>query len=1010
MCDGKLGLKFIHLCDVWKPLLKRQWIYRVNSVSGRNFSVNNGCTGTKKDTEGPFPAAYRPREVERGWSEWWEARGFFAPDAVPSPGAAAVFSMVLPPPNVTGQLHLGHALACTVQDVLARWRRMRGESVAWLPGLDHAGIATQALVERTMWHEERLTRRDVGREAFERRAEAWAERQAHAISGQLRRLGLSLDWSREFYTMDAKQCAAVTEAFIHLFDAGLVYRDCSLVNWSCALQSAISDVEVVHRAFEKATLVPVPGHSEPVEFGTLTDFAYKLCDSDGEVVVSTTRLETALGDVAVAVHPRDPRYAHLRGARVWNPLARRQMPVVFDECVDMKLGTGALKVTPGHSAVDFDLARRHGLEVVSVITEDGTLGENCGQFSGLKRFDARRGVRDALARMGLLRGRRDHAVQVPFCSRSGDAVELLSRPQWFIRCKAMAEEAAAALQDGRLVIEPQHFEKVWYDWLYNIRDWCVSRQLWWGHRVPAYRCARPGAAEGEGTWVSASSEEHARRKAAAQLRLGAEEARQLSVSQDGDVLDTWFSSALVPFSALGWPEQSADFKKYYPLSLMETGHDILFFWVARMAMLGLQLTCRLPFEKILLHGILCDAHGRKMSKSLGNVVSPEDVIYGISAQELQDRNLQKLRSGLLSETELRKATDGQRKLFPSGIPECGADALRFTLASHNVKSTFINFDVAECHANSLFCNKLWQAARYTLLSLERLSPRLGAASAAPGTYDRWVLSRLARAVAEVERSLSGSDLHSAAAALRAFVHQEFCDVYLEATKLCTRGEGGGEEAAAACHTLLCCLDATVRCLAPFMPFLSEELYQRLPLERAAETVALAPYPTPEQWEQWRDEALESEMRTVLEVVSALRRLKGAYIQCAKRPLAYLLVKDEAGRETLQDHVALVAHLARCESVAVVDALPQAARATAASCCVGPDCTVYLQHQGAAAAAREDIANRRDKISKELDRLLKMTASSGYREKASPQIQSTHMAKIETLKTELKRLDNLKVPS
>ncbi|KAJ8866183.1 hypothetical protein PR048_033707 [Dryococelus australis] len=974
MCDGKFALHLINICFVRKPFLKKQWVTTVCAIRGRNSSTKSGSAGGKKDTEGPFPPAYKPQQVEQGWYAWWEGRGFFTPENQSSKGK--VFSMVLPPPNITGHLHLGHVLMCTIQDILAR-HRMRGDSVVWVPGLDHAGIATQVLVERKLCHEERLTRHDVGREGFTQRAEAWKLQQARAIVGQLRRLGMSLDWSREIYTMDTKQTAAVMEAFIHLFDAGVVYRDSSLVNWSCALQSAISDVEVVHRSFEKATYVEVPGHAEPVMFGTLTDFAYKLCDIDGEVVVSTTRLETMLGDVAVAVHPQDPRYRDLQGAHVWNPFTKNKLPIVFDECVDMKMGTGALKITPAHNTVDLEVARRHSLEIIPVIMEDGMLGENCGQFSGLKRFEARKRIHEELKQMNLLRGHKDHAMHVPFCSRSGDVVELLLKPQWFLRCKAMAEEAAAALQDGRLNIEPQQFQKVWYDWLYNIRDWCVSRQLWWGHRVPMYLCGKTDDVAGA-VWIAASSADHARRKAAAQLHLSLEEAEQLSVVQDEDVLDTWFSSALLPFSALSWPDQvyyiflfsdlarghmgdSMDFKKYYPLSLMETGHDILFFWVARMVMLGLQLTCRVPFERILLHGILCDAHGRKMSKSLGNVVSPEDVIFGISSQELQKRNLEKLEAGLLSKPEFEKATEGQRKLFPNGIPECGADALRFTLASHNIKSmnfvivnVFINFEVAECHTHSLFCNKLWQASRYTLLSLEKLKPP-GLESCKDenlplGKYDRWILSRLACMVHTLEQSLHSSDLHVATSAIKSFVHMEFCDVYVEATKLPVRSqeEGSRSAAMAACHTLLRCLDTTVHCLSPFMPFLAEELYQRLPIHKTAEQ---------------------------------------------SRSLPYIHIKNEAKKVLLQEHVCLMAHLTRCEQVIPVKDLPQSVRTTSVANIIGPDCTVYLYHKGEVTMS-EERANKKEKLSKELDRLLKMTASAGYREKASPQIQSTHLAKLQ----------------
>nr|CAD7403623.1 unnamed protein product [Timema cristinae] len=799
-----------HVNHVWFSNLKYINNYSYNSlyilnsvrnlsIDGKNKSSNNKTNiFKKKDTSGALLPAYIPREVEHDWYDWWEGQGYFSPQFK----SEKRFSLVLPPPNVTGTLHLGHALTCTIQDVLARWHRMRGEQVLWVPGTDHAGISTQVIVEKKLLKERGLTRHDLGREKFLQEVWKWREDKSRAIKEQLRKLGASLDWSRETFTMDAKQCDAVKEAFMRLFEAGLVYRANSLVNWSCVLQSAISDIEVEHRHFSGSTLCKVPGYDDPVEFGVISDFAYKLCDRgsvwfnfagfivlDGEIVVSTTRIETMLGDVAVAVHPSDMRYKHLQGVHLWHPFQHRKIPLIFDEVVDVNFGTGivelalrsrcyntvrvdhttarklllfgtgivgltvqarcdstvrsghttarklllfgtgivavalwlrcdstacsgntlegkllvfrtgAVKITPAHDMIDLEVSKRHGLDSISVITEEGRMESNCGVYSGMKRFEARSKLLEDLHTLKLFRGKRDHSVQVPFCTRSEDVVELLLKPQWFIRCKQMAEEAAAAVQDGQLQLEPAYTEKIWYNWLYNNRDWCVSRQLWWGHRIPMYHCQiEDKSTRPHELWVAALSEDHARKKATLQLHLDDTQTHKLIVVQDEDVLDTWFSSALFPFSALGWPDQARyplfqdqDYRQFYPLSVLETGHDILFFWVARMVMLGARLTHQIPFQKVLLHGILCDAHGRKMSKSLGNVISPENVITGISLEELQQQSHASVEAGLLSQEECDKAVSGQAKLFPKGIPECGTDALRFTLASHNVKSTSITF-------------------------------------------------------------------------------------------------------------------------------------------------------------------------------------------------------------------------------------------------------------------------------------------------------------------------------
>ncbi|KAH1008567.1 hypothetical protein HUJ05_009112 [Dendroctonus ponderosae] len=709
-------------------------------------------------------SAYNPHELEKA---------HFNADYFPPKSALCrqPFSLILPPPNITGTLHLGHALTVSIQDALVKWHKMQGREVMWVPGLDHAGIATQVVVEKKLWKERGLTRHQLGRERFEEEIWKWKQEKSTTIIEQLRRINVDLSWDREAFTMDAKRSKAVTEAFIRLFEQGLIYRADHLVNWSCTLQSAVSDIEVDRVRVEAATDFRVPGYEKPVKFGVLTKFAYKLSESLEEIVVATTRPETILGDVAVAVNPQDSRYAHFVGKRLQHPFRPDLIPVIADNMVDPLFGTGAVKITPAHDPDDFLTGKRHNLRFLAVIDEQGQLTDSCGAFQGLRRFDAREVIIGALMEKGLYKGSQEHSMAVPICSRSKDVIEFLIKPQWFLDCSQMSQKALANVGDGTLQIEPENFEKTWSQWLENIR------QLWWGHRIPAYSCSVNG---NNHVWVAAQDADAAKEKAARLLNC---RPADVESKQDEDVLDTWFSSALQPFAVFGWPEQTADLDKYYPLSLMETGHDILFFWVARMVMLGTHLTGQLPFKKVLLHGVICDAHGRKMSKSLGNVIAPEEVIDGVTLEQLGLILEQNYRTGILSEAELKKASDGQKRMFPNGIPQCGADALRFTLLSHNVKSHVINFDVSECHTNKLFGNKIWQATKFTLLWTGKVSAAQGGfahwgPSVELAPMDRWILSKLTQMLQAIEGAMEAHEFHGATAALKQFLYYEFCDVYL----------------------------------------------------------------------------------------------------------------------------------------------------------------------------------------------------------------------------------------
>nr|XP_048674356.1 valine--tRNA ligase, mitochondrial isoform X2 [Caretta caretta] len=737
--------------------------------------------GQKKDTSVPLPAAYSPRYVEAAWYGWWEKEGFFKPEyqSRQPHRKPETFSLCIPPPNVTGSLHLGHALTVAIEDSLVRWRRMQGCQVLWVPGSDHAGIATQAVVERKLWKERGALRQDLTRGEFLAEVWKWKEEKGDEIFRQLKALGASLDWDRVCFTMDAGFSAAVAEAFVRLHEDGLVYREQRLVNWSCALHSAISDVEVETRQLRGRTLLPVPGCSAPVPFGLMFTFSYKVDgQEDEELPVATTRPETMLGDVAVAVHPDDPRFMHLHGKWLRHPFTGRLLAIITDPLVERDVGTGAVKVTPAHSHADYELAKQHGLPLVSVIGEDGAMTAECGDWlQGLNRFVAREKVVSALKERGLYRGMKDHAMVLPLCSRSGDVIENLLKSQWFLRCEGMAQRALEAVESGRLKLTPKFHEKNWRTWLSNISDWCISRQLWWGHQIPAYQVSVSGSCDlgkdgSDALWVVGRTEAEARRKASGILKKPEEE---MELVRDADVLDTWFSSALFPFAALGWPHKVGDLQEFYPSSLLETGSDLLFFWVARMVMLGEQLTGELPFSQVFLHSLVRDAHGRKMSKSLGNVVDPLDVIHGASLQDLQGR----LRDGNLDPREVAIAVEGQRRDFPQGIPECGTDALRFALCSHRVQGDDINLDVATVLSSRHFCNKVWNAVRFTLGALgEGFAPRTPEEVCPSSPMDRWILSRLYHTAVDCGQRFGEYELHLVTSTIHHFWLHNFCDVYL----------------------------------------------------------------------------------------------------------------------------------------------------------------------------------------------------------------------------------------
>lgn len=971
---------------------------------------------------------YHPQAVEAAWQDWWEAKGFYGADAAKgeAAGEEGRFVMMIPPPNVTGSLHLGHALTTAIEDALTRWHRMCGKEVLWLPGTDHAGIATQVVVEKQLMKESGTSRHDLGREAFVDKVWEWKESKGNRITTQLRHLGASVDWTREAFTMDDQLSRGVGEAFVRLYDEGLIYRDTRLVNWCCTLKTAISDIEVDYIDIEKKTFMSVPGHTGTYEFGTLTSFAYKVDGSatGEEIVVATTRIETMLGDTAVAVHPDDPRYTHLHGKFVVHPFDGRKIPIICDdELVDMSFGTGAVKITPAHDPNDFKCGRKHGLPEITIFTDVGTVNDNGGRYAGMMRFDCRTQIKKDLDEMGLLRGTEHNKMRLGLCSRSGDVVEPLLKPQWWVDCKEMAKAATDAVREGRLKLIPEFHNDTWFRWLDNIRDWCISRQLWWGHRVPAYyfyNRSAPDASsrDDKAFWVAARNADEARAKAAA--KLGCAEA-DVVIEQDEDVLDTWFSSGLFPFSTLGWPEETPDFKGFYPGSLLETGHDILFFWVARMVMLGLKLCGDLPFREVYLHAMVRDKYGRKMSKSLGNVVDPMEVIYGCELSVLH----KKLEEGNLPAKEIEKAKKGQTLDFPEGIPECGADALRFGLLAYTIQGRDVNLDINRVVGYRRFCNKLWNATKFALSHFDPakythdkgvtdILGYLAANKAALPGRDRYIMSRLARAAAETTRGMKEYIFGESCEAIYNFWLKELCGEYLEMIKPVVHGSDAAA-AQNARYVLYVCLDHGLRLLHPMMPFVTEELWQRLPgrgMEWTAgvpdpESIMLTAWPTPEGLEAWRDEPLEGQMSKVAEVVATVNSMRTS-ANMAHKTRADITLRC-ADADELKDLASLaddIATLGGAEKVTCVD--------TGAADPTG----CMVQTVSASVTAFVDVAGKIDvgaqlkkltkdmrKIQNFIDRLQAKMATAEYAVRVPEEVRTEDAAKLAEKQEEFRIIED-----
>ncbi|KAJ0170473.1 hypothetical protein K1T71_013844 [Dendrolimus kikuchii] len=993
--------KLLEIFDrkILHPLIEFQYC-----LQHLNF-LNTFCRDPYKPTI--YTAAYNPEIVERNKYETWEKNDVFKANNI---FENENFSMVLPPPNVTGKLHLGHALACTVQDVIVRRQRALGKNVLWIPGTDHAGIATQGVVEKHLQANKNITRHDLGREEFIQEVWKWNDKHGKTITNQLRTLGNSLDWSRQVFTMNTDHSHAVNTAFIHLFEKGLIYRQKALVNWCTSLKSTVSDIEVENLSIDEPKDIILPGYDKPVKFGQIYDIAYKIFDSNEEIVVSTTMPETILGDMAIAVHPQDARYKHLHEKRAIHPFRNiyQTIPIIFDEFVDMNFGTGAVKITPAHSKVDYEIAKRHHLSMLQVINEDGTM-ENSGIFNTLKRYDCRESIVERLGEMGLLKKATPHKMLLPICSRSGDVIDHLPKEQWFLSCSNMNKKAAEMIKGGDLKIVPDKYVKYWLDWMANDRDWCISRQLWWGHQIPAYKCS----ANWDVIWVAAHNECSAKRIASKHLRTHPDE---IVAQRDTDVLDTWFSSGIYPFAALGWPHNTLDFKQFYPLNLLVTGHDILGFWVHRMVILGLELTRKLPFNNVLLHGVVCDTKGAKMSKSRGNVIDPIDVINGISMSGLKEKAEKSHKSGILSKEELNKALAYHKSNFSNtnGIPECGVDALRFTLLTQDIKSHFINFDVAYCFSNKLFCNKIWQSIKYLKMSLAKLQSTENEITINDlSHFDKWILSRLADTVKNVNNAMDNYDFHLATRALRTMIYNDFCDVYLEATK---PGFDNSDYKVgySHAHTLSAVLNTSLRCLSPFMIYLTDELIPKIPdfetniiINFDDENRKVYLYPNYADFKVWHNESLENNIRKLLNIVNLVRELKGLYdISNNPRPVIRIKTENENLRTHIKENKAVILNLCRCNEI-ITDSESDKNFARGV---LDEQTEIGVELPGSDVeknlkAAKAKLERRVKKLEESVSKLEENVSSSQYLTKVPHWNQIVDREKLQTKKRELEELKN-----
>ncbi len=917
---------------------------------------------------------YQPNAIEQQWYKTWEENGYFKPSGDTQ---ATPYSIMIPPPNVTGSLHMGHGFQESIMDALIRYHRMKGDNTLWQVGTDHAGIATQMVVERLLAAEGK-NRHELGRDKFIEKVWEWKEESGGNITRQLRRLGASPDWSRERFTMDDGFYKAVQEVFIRLYEDDLIYRGKRLVNWDPKLHTAISDLEVLNEE----------------EQGSLWHFRYPLTDGSGHLVVATTRPETMLGDTAVAVHPEDERYKHLIGKTITLPLANREIPIIADDYVDLEFGTGCVKITPAHDFNDYEMGQRHDLEMINILDQDANLNENVPEkYQGMERFAARKQVVEDLDALGLLEKIEPHTLKVPRGDRSGVVIEPWLTDQWYVKTQPLADEAIKVVEDGRVEFVPKNYENMYFSWMRDIQDWCISRQLWWGHRIPAWY-------DNDGKVYVGRSEEEVREK----HNLG-----DIELRQDEDVLDTWFSSGLWTFGTLGWPEETPELAAFHPTSVLVTGFDIIFFWVARMMMLTLYFKKEVPFKTVYVHGLVRDSQGQKMSKSKGNVLDPIDLIDGIDLESL----VAKRTSGMQVPRLREKIEKQTRKEFPEGLAAYGTDALRYTYYSLASTGRDIKFDVGRIEGFRNFCNKIWNASRYVLQNCDGHDcGQDGSEDFELSIADRWIISQLQRTEIAVKEAVESYRFDLASQALYDFVWSEYCSWYLELSKPVLWDDNASDAIKKGTRrTLIRVLETILRLAHPLMPYITEEIWQRVKdlAGKAGDTIMLQPYP--EANAHRIDENAEAAIAWLKGVIEGVRNIRGEMnISPAKKIPLILRGGSEHDEDLLKQTRSLLTKLASLESI---DWLAKGAEAPASSTAFVGELELLVPMAGLIDVEAESarVQKELDKLDKDLKQVAGKLQNPNFVDKAPEAVvnkEKQRLADLESTRTRfVEQLESLK---